>query len=63
MPGSDADIVLVNLDSQRKVNPAEMLSRSDFSLFQGENSACLAYGNHQGWTGCCLERQARRRYL
>jgi dihydroorotase-like cyclic amidohydrolase len=36
MPGSDADIVLVDLNSQRTVNPSELLSRSDFSLFQGK---------------------------
>lgn len=35
MPGSDADIVIVDLNSEKTVNPGELLSRSDFSLFQG----------------------------
>lgn len=36
MPGSDADIVIVDLNSEKVVRPSELLSRSDFSLFQGK---------------------------
>jgi dihydropyrimidinase len=36
MPGSDADVVLVDLNSERIVRPSDLLSRSDFSLFQGK---------------------------
>ena len=35
MPGSDADIVIVDLNTERTVRPGDLLSRSDFSLFQG----------------------------
>ena len=35
MPGSDADIVIVDLNNERTVRPRDLLSRSDFSLFQG----------------------------
>lgn len=36
MPGSDADIVLVDLREERVVRPDALLSRSDFSIFQGK---------------------------
>ena len=36
LPGADADIVVVAMDQIRRVNPKELLSRSDFSLFQGK---------------------------
>lgn len=37
MPGSDADIVLVDLNNSGIADPAKLLSRSDFSIFQGKN--------------------------
>lgn len=36
LPGADADIVIVDMEQERRVNPKELLSRSDFSLFQGK---------------------------
>ena len=35
LPGSDADLVLVDLQRAREVRAPELLSRSDFSLFEG----------------------------
>jgi dihydropyrimidinase len=35
--GSDADITLVNLNLSRVVNPAELGSYSDYSLYEGQN--------------------------
>ena len=32
----NADIVIVDMEQERRVNPKELLSRSDFSLFQGK---------------------------
>lgn len=68
MPGSDADIVLVNLDSQRKVNPAEMLSRSDFSLFQGKTlrawpMATIKGGRVVAWNGKLVDDTCRGNVL
>ena len=36
LPGSDADIVIVDLQARRKVDPLKLASRSDFSLFEGK---------------------------
>lgn len=36
MPGSDADIVIIKMDSDWIVEPRKLLSRSDFSLFQNK---------------------------
>lgn len=36
MPNSDADLVIVDLDKMIKVNPEILGSRSDFSLFDGQ---------------------------
>jgi dihydroorotase-like cyclic amidohydrolase len=33
--GSDADLVVLDLNKEKKVNPKEHYSYSDFSLFQG----------------------------
>lgn len=35
-PGSDADVVVLDLDSQRTVNSAELFSYGDFSLYEGK---------------------------
>ncbi|MEN6562939.1 MAG: amidohydrolase family protein [Christensenella sp.] len=68
MPGSDADIVLVNLNIQRKVNPAEMLSRSDFSLFQGKTlrawpMATIKGGRIVAWNGKLVDDTRRGNVL
>ena len=36
MPGSDADVVLVDMNLSKTVDPAKLESRSDFSIFQGK---------------------------
>ncbi|MPM39345.1 L-hydantoinase [bioreactor metagenome] len=56
MPGSDADLVLVDLNHQRMVKPSELLSRSDFSLFQGKTlrawpMATIKGGRIVAWNG------------
>lgn len=35
LPGSDADIVLIDLDKEQEVHASMMASRSDFSIFEG----------------------------
>jgi len=35
--GSDADLVVLDLDKEKVVDPAQEYSFSDFSLFQGRN--------------------------
>ena len=35
LPGADADLVIVDMEHPRRVDPAALLSRADFSLFQG----------------------------
>jgi dihydropyrimidinase len=35
VPGSDGDIVIVDIDQSKVVNPVELGSRSDFSLYEG----------------------------
>lgn len=56
MPGSDADLVLVDLSSSKTVDPAALLSRSDFSLFQGKTlrawpRATIKGGRIVAWDG------------
>ncbi|MDD4311453.1 MAG: amidohydrolase family protein [Eubacteriales bacterium] len=68
MPGSDADIVLVNLDIQRTVNPSELLSRSDFSLFQGKTlrawpMATIKGGRILAWNGKLVDDTRRGNVL
>lgn len=41
MPGSDGDVVLVDMEKTKVVNPPELGSRSDFSLYEGKRL--------QGW--------------
>ena len=36
LPGSDADLAVVDLGLARKVTPALLKSRSDFSLYEGQ---------------------------
>jgi dihydropyrimidinase len=36
-PGSDADIIVVDPDRERVVDPANLASRSDFSIFEGQS--------------------------
>ncbi|MEW5919876.1 MAG: amidohydrolase family protein [Bacillota bacterium] len=36
LPGSNADIVVVDLQERRKVDPLQLASRSDFSLYEGK---------------------------
>ena len=36
-PGTDADLVIVNLDKEKVVNAADLKSYSDFSVFEGWN--------------------------
>ena len=37
MPGSDADLVIVNLYQEGKISTKQAASRSDFTLREGEN--------------------------
>ena len=36
-PGTDADLVIVDLDKEKVVNAADLKSYSDFSVFEGWN--------------------------
>jgi len=36
LPGSDADLVIIDLERTRQVQPNELQSRADFSLYQGQ---------------------------
>lgn len=36
LPGSDADVVIVNLQERRTVDPLKLASRADFSLYEGK---------------------------
>lgn len=40
LPGSDADLVVVNMNQCKIVDPQDLFSRSDFSLFQGLELCC-----------------------
>ena len=56
MPGSDADLVLVDLNSVKTVQPQKLMSRSDFSLFQGRQlrgwpCATIKGGHIVAWQG------------
>lgn len=56
LPGSDADLVLVDLRAARTVDPRRLLSRSDFSLFQGRTLrgwpvATIKGGHIAAWNG------------
>ena len=56
LPGSDADLVLVDLRAARTVDPRQLLSRSDFSLFQGRTLrgwpvATIKGGHIAAWNG------------
>ncbi len=41
LPGSDADIVMIDMDKEKTVRAADLVSRSDFSIYEGR---CL-----KGW--------------
>jgi len=47
LPGSDADLVLVDLDAPRAVRVDQLSSRSDFSLYEGETL--------RGWPSCVIK--------
>ena len=47
LPGADADIVIVDMETPRRVDPRTLCSRSDFSLFQGEEL--------RGWPVCTIK--------
>ena len=56
LPGSDAGLVLVDLRAARTVDPRQLLSRSDFSLFQGRTLrgwpvAPIKGGHIAAWNG------------
>lgn len=64
MPGSDADIVLVDLNRTRTANPSDLLSRSDFSIFQGKEMrgwpfATIKGGNIVAWDGQIVDDNIR----
>lgn len=48
LPGSDADMVLVDMGSRRQVDPAQLASRSDFSIFQGKTLRAWPCGTVKG---------------
>ena len=48
MPGADADIVLVDMRCGKTADPAELESRSDFSLFQGKTLRAWPCGTIKG---------------
>ena len=47
LPGADADIVIVDMEMVRRADPETLQSRSDFSLFQGEEL--------RGWPVCTIQ--------
>ena len=47
LPGADADIVIVDMERAQRVDPAKLMSRSDFSLYQGEEM--------RGWPVCTIK--------
>lgn len=68
MPGSDADLVLVDLNRQHTVRPEELLSRSDFSLFQGKTlhgwpCATIKDGKIVAWQGRLVDDSVRGHVL
>lgn len=48
LPGSDADLVLVDMNESRTADPAGLMSRSDFSLFQGKTLRAWPRGTIKG---------------
>ena len=48
LPGADADIVLVDMRSSKTADPAELESRSDFSLFLGKTLRAWPIGTIKG---------------
>lgn len=68
MPGSDADIVLVDLRQEQVVQPDALLSRSDFSIFQGKRLrgwpvATIKGGHIAAWEGKLTDDTQRGRIL
>lgn len=68
MPGSDADIVLVDLREEQVVQPDALLSRSDFSIFQGKRLrgwpvATIKDGHIAAWEGKLTGDSQRGRIL
>ena len=68
MPGSDADIVLVDLREEQVVRPDALLSRSDFSIFQGKRLrgwpvATIKGGHIAAWEGKLTDDAQRGRIL
>ena len=68
MPGSDADIVVVDLEKEGIVRPENLLSRSDFSLFQGKKlrawpSATVKAGRIVAFDGRLVDGYAGGRVL
>lgn len=68
MPGSDADIVLVDLREEQVVQPDALLSRSDFSIFQGKRLrgwpvATIKDGHIAAWDGKLTGDSQRGRIL
>ena len=64
LPGADADVVLVDLKSSRTVDPAQLLSRSDFSLYQGKTlrawpCATIKGGRIAAWDGKLVDDGVR----
>lgn len=56
LPGADADVVLVDMNSSRTVDPKDLMSRSDFSIFQGKTLRAWPCGTIKGgrivaWNG------------
>lgn len=56
LPGSDADLVLLDVNQQKAVDPQALCSRSDFSLYQGKSlrgwpRATIKGGSIVMWNG------------
>ena len=58
--GSDADLVVVDLDLERVVRAEDLQGMSDFSPFEGKNAPGLAGRDHQGRQDHRARRQDRR---
>lgn len=68
VPGADADLVLVDLNSSKTVDPAKLESRSDFSIFQGKTlrgwpCATIKSGHIVAWNGKLTDDAACGRVL
>ena len=55
--GSDADLVVVDLDKEQVVDASKNYSFSDFSLYEGRTLKGLAGDDHQGRRGSRGRRQ------